>query len=130
MRVNLFEGFRRIFWLLLIAWLATVAWITYESSPYVSMTFSVYGPGSIPTRYYSPCGPNDATDYRRMFSTLGKSVGVNFCFLAHKANDGRMLVPVKVDGDMWMMNDKFSAEVSNYKDIAIVIERANHLSRH
>ncbi|CAN5858733.1 hypothetical protein BH11PSE8_BH11PSE8_26940 [soil metagenome] len=95
MRVNMFEGARRISLALGVLWVGGCVAYAVFAEPYASMTFAVSGPGERPVRA-EECGRDDATHYISARTLAGKSIGVTLCFTAHKADDGRMLVPYAI----------------------------------
>jgi len=59
------------------------------------MTFAVHGPGERALKA-DECGTDDAKHYDRTRTPEGKTIHVQLCFTAHKAESGRMLVPYAI----------------------------------
>lgn len=113
MRVNIFEGARRIS--LLIGALWVVGWGAHAifSEPYSRVTYSVLALG-VP--FVSGACPDDAAaEYIEREAPEGKSVNVTLCFLANQTDSGEMLVPYADAGEgMLWMGRKYSTEVQGY----------------
>lgn len=92
MKINIFEGMRRI--ALVVGGLWVIGCVAYGvfSESYVSMTYAIAWPGERPSKAES-CGAEDATKYVTAKTSKGSSVGVTLCFTAQEATDGRRLVP-------------------------------------
>lgn len=95
MKVNFFEGGRRIALVIGLIWI--LGWLTFGvfNEPYVSVTYAVAWPGENPTRA-KECADKDAREYISRTATSGQRVSVTLCFAAQEANDGRLLVPYAV----------------------------------
>ena len=91
----MFEGARRI--ALGIGGLWVVGFLAYNvlTEPHASMTYVVSWPGESFVKG-EDCGANDASEYTTAKTSNGKSIGIKLCFSAHKANDGRLLVPYAI----------------------------------
>lgn len=104
MRINVFEGARRI--ALILAALATIVvlLVAATNDPYLSIDYRVTRPNSLPAKTDEHC-PVDAG--RHFFTTKtpkGRSVSVNLCLLTMPfGQDSRQLVPYKIDqaGMIW-----------------------------
>ncbi|MFZ2387549.1 MAG: hypothetical protein WAW69_07075 [Polaromonas sp.] len=96
MKLNIFEGARRIALGLGVIWLT--GWLAFAvlSKPYASMTYAVEWPGQPATKVES-CAKEDATEYVAVKTAKGGSVRVTLCLTAHEATDGRLLVPFSVE---------------------------------
>ncbi len=95
MRVNVFEGARRISWVLGVLWVAGCVAFASLSDPYVPVTFAISGPGELPVKG-GDCGDHDAREFTLTKTPDGDSVNVTLCFTASAASDGRMLVPFAI----------------------------------
>lgn len=118
MRVNIFEGFRRLTWLAIALWLLGMAAAVIFYDPPVEMTYVVSAPGQPPMLRPDPssCGPFDASKIVWATSERGRSVRLKFCFEAHKSDAGELLIPFKTQGDKWIMNTAYSDDVNAYTD--------------
>lgn len=113
MKVNIFEGARRISLLISAVWV--VGWSAHAifSEPYSRVTYSVLALG-VPF-VDSACPDDAATEYIEREAPWGKSVNVTLCFLANQADSGEMLVPYADAGEgMLWMGRKYSTEVQGY----------------
>lgn len=92
MKVNFFEGARRI--ALVVGAMWAIGWLAYGvfNEPYVSVTYAVAWPGEKPTRA-KECADRDAREYIARTASNDQLVSVTLCFSAQEANDGRLLVP-------------------------------------
>lgn len=92
MRVNSFEGARRIALAAGFFWVAGCLAFAIFSTPHASLTYAIDWPGQAAKKAERCAGP-DAT--RHISADIGKSrsIGVTLCFTAHESDDGRMLIP-------------------------------------
>lgn len=92
MAINMFEGARRIALAIGAAWaLGCVAYAVLQK-PYAPLFFSVEAPGSEP-KPTEQCGADDAREYITREFEPEKPISVTLCFTAHRADNGRMLIP-------------------------------------
>ena len=117
MKVNIFEGARRI--ALLSALVATVgtliAIIIYE--PYAPANYSIAHPNGEFIRMEESCPSNADKHYFTSSTSTGKEVSIDLCLLAMSFDEsGEQLIPYKVDekGVIWGAAS-YSSEVSNYE---------------
>jgi len=90
--INIFEGARRIALAIGAAWtLGCVAYAVLQE-PYAPLFFSVESPGSEP-KPAEQCGTDDARKYITREFEPGTPISVTLCFTAHRADNGRMLIP-------------------------------------
>lgn len=117
MRVNIFEGARRI--ALLIGGLWAVGWISYAifEEPYSPVIYVVPWVGTPPllVEKGATCPRDDADEYFKRIAPDEQEVTVLLCFSAHESDTGAMLIPYADAGERgaWM-GEKYSAEVSKY----------------
>jgi hypothetical protein len=122
MRINIFEGSRRIRLLLQILWVVGVLVNSWNNNPSVWVTYQTYGP-DYPfikaNESSSSCESNDHSEWFYTQTKNGTSVSLTLCFKAQEFNNGLMLVPYKTDandkGKIWG-NSVYSSEVSNYAE--------------
>lgn len=146
MRVNFFEGARRIAYLIAGLWAVGVLVVIWNDEPTVKISYFVTGPGQSPIR--SPvdaavepkkegsvlrlsdlddepkswadiileCEDHDAEESRYVKTPKGTSVSLSFCFKASEADNGKILVPYKVDSKtkMWWLAEKYSSQILGY----------------
>lgn len=113
MKVNIFEGARRISLLIGVLWVVGWSAAAIFSEPYSRVNYSVL---SLGVPFVSGVCPDDAVaEYIEREAPEGKSVNVTLCFLAAKADTGEMLVPYADagNGKVWM-GGKYSTEVRKY----------------
>ncbi|MFP5408093.1 MAG: hypothetical protein ACLGGY_02300 [Gammaproteobacteria bacterium] len=113
MKLNIFEGARRIS--LLIGALWVVGWGAQAifSAPYSQVTYGVLMLGA--PFVTEECPSDAATEYLERKAPDGKDVNVKLCFFAGESNSGEMLVPYAEAGEekVWM-GAKYSTEVRQY----------------
>lgn len=95
MRLNIFEGARRIALVCGVLWVGGCVTYGVVNEPHARMFFSIAGVGAPPVRAES-CGLDDATGYVPRGEKV--PVWVTLCFTAQRAKDGRMLVPYPSNG--------------------------------
>lgn len=117
MKINIFEGARRIALLIGAIWIIGCLAYAIISEPYSKVTFKIHSPGMAPALMETACASDDASEYIDRSTPDGQSVNISLCFIAHKSTDGRMLIPYadSEDGKAWVMNEKYSTQVSQYK---------------
>jgi hypothetical protein len=91
-KLNVFEGARRISLALGALWLVGCIGYAVVAEPYVSATFAIPGLGEPPVKT-DRCADDDATAYTTTKTSKGHSVGISLCYSAQKSADGRRLVP-------------------------------------
>ncbi|MFK4705999.1 hypothetical protein ABIC83_002838 [Roseateles asaccharophilus] len=94
MKVNVFEGARRISMVIGALWVLGCLAYAVFSKPYASVTYAIAWPGARATLTQS-CSDEDAHEFLPESLPSGDSIYLNLCFTAQKADDGRMLVPYK-----------------------------------
>lgn len=95
MKLNVFEGARRIALALGALWVVGCIAYAVFAEPYLSATFAIPGPSEPPVKA-ERCADDDATAYTTAKTSKGHSIGISLCFTAHTAEDGRRLVPYTV----------------------------------
>lgn len=116
----MFEGARRILLLIQILWGVGVVAVTWSESPYITTRFGVSTINALPVQMDEDSSCNigsDAIEYLSRNTKSGKSVSVTLCFKPQKFDDGRMLIPFKVDsgGRLWG-NAIYSDDVKRYTE--------------
>lgn len=93
MKINLFEGARRIARLLALVGVIVYGIVVFTSSPYVPIWYSVAWPGETPVLLKEPGCADSRTEYRSGVPTRsGKEIHLTMCFVRQVASDGRKLV--------------------------------------
>jgi hypothetical protein len=120
MKINPFEGARRITRFVQALWVLIVGAFVVIDAPNATATYHTTGPGR--PFLLSPdgfsCGYyEDATEYVYRTTPAGTDVRVTLCFQAASFSDGRRLVPYMLgsDGQSWG-NTTYSSEVSAYTE--------------
>lgn len=127
MKLNIFEGTRRIALGLGVVWVIGCLAYTVFAEPYVSVTYVVpqFGVAAVKGKN---CDSQDAKTYLTTETSKGRSIGVTLCFTASKASDGRMLVPYTLSiknpdaQNPWdkytvLMNEPYSTSVRDYTEL-------------
>lgn len=117
MAVNVFEGARRVCWIVLVGVALGGGAMSFMDSPYISATYYVPTLWA-PATSVGSCSEDDATEVLEVKSPSGRQVRVEFCFKAARANNGKMLIPYDFseDGSEILLRDQYSSEISNYTD--------------
>ena len=119
MKINVFEGARRIAILTGILWaLGVIAYLWIER-PDIELGYVVDWPGMSPKRvigepWRMSCGSNDAQRTEFRDTARGTRVRAVICFTAQKASDGRMMIPYRSDKNQWWGDTPYSTEVYSY----------------
>ena len=115
MTVNIFEGARRITKLVAMLW--GLGWIMaafFQDAPYIVATYSVSFPNP-PIRSNNDCNiGEDAIEFLDTRTQQGVKASVNICFIAMRASNGQKVVPYAIQGNGWIGNTRYSAEVLEY----------------
>jgi len=117
MRINIFEGARRI--ALIFAALTTIVvlLVTGTSDPYLSVDYHVSRPDLPPVRTDEPCPTSAGRHYFSTNTPNDHSVGIDLCLLTMPfGKDSEQLVPYKIDqaGMVWGAAS-YSSEVDVYE---------------
>ncbi len=117
MSINIFEGARRIAFLIaVVAAIGTlIALVTHE--PYMPVQYSIAHPTAPFVRSEEPCPSEAGKHYFTARTANGKEISVDLCLLAMSFGQaGDRLVPYKVDerGMIWGA-PSYSSEVSAYE---------------
>jgi hypothetical protein len=116
MAINVFEGARRVSYLVMGLWCVGVAIYLFTDTPRVDVSYVVRGPTEPFTHSVeSDCAFADKSESRHYTTANGTSVRAAFCFRAVAFKDGKMRVPYRVDdkGLIWG-HESWSSEVSEY----------------
>ncbi len=116
MKVNIFEGARRIALLTGALWAIGCFSYALISKPYVTLIYAVPALNSSPV-LAEECPGESATEYVERTAPDGRNVNVKLCFLASPSDSGEMLVPYADagNGKVWMA-EKYSSKVSAYTE--------------
>ena len=117
MRINIFEGTRRIALLLGAVVVIGVVAATATHDPYISLGYSVTSPNESLVRTTAQCPTEAGHHYFSANTNNGKSIGITLCLLTMPFGDkGEQLIPYEVDksGTIWGAAS-YSTEVSAYE---------------
>lgn len=116
--MNIFEGSRRVAYL--IGGLAAAGTIIYTATydPYISLDYSIAHPRDAFVKTTERCPTNAGRAYFQSATQSGTSVSINLCLPTMAFGDnGRQLVPYKIDEkNMTWGAEPYSDEVSAYKE--------------
>lgn len=112
--MNVFEGARRIAAVVGGVCAIGVGLAIYYTKPYVRLNYEIESPLATPARIADCNSPDEATEFIDRETRSGYGYTVELCFKAQESSDGRMLVPFKIDGQMLVMNEKYSPDVTSY----------------
>lgn len=114
MRINIFEGARRLARLSYALVTVAALWWAVAVEPSVYIYYRVPGPGA-PALPVEKCESGEASEYRAMSRGWPADVFVVLCFQLHRSELGQMLVPYRnLDEGRWLMGEPNSAEVTEY----------------
>ena len=119
MKINVFEGARRVAKIVTWLWIAACGAYLWIEKPAARVTYSVEHLGAPARLSDSDCTSDDAREWIHTELDDGTPVGVILCFRASRADNGEMLVPYarnEAQPEIVWMGRPFSAEVSNYTD--------------
>lgn len=114
MKLNIFEGGRRI--AMLFGGLFAAGCIAYGvfSEPSYSINFRIFSLGEV-RLMLEQCSSDDATEYETIVTPEGESFHLRFCFVAQKSDEGKMGIayaPAE-EGRVWL-DSKYSSNVTEY----------------
>lgn len=118
MRINFFEGGRRIMFLISALIALTGLYIVYDSSPSLKLIYEVpfFNEPALRLSGDSCSSYNDAEVTKYSDTPEGHSYTQIICFKAHKSGDGSQVIPYKIDEatGTWWGNMEYSDEVKSY----------------
>lgn len=113
-RFNVFEGSRRIALLIKVVWAIGALVVGWTTSPYVSMEFSTSYPGAEFVKSDDCKIGTDAVEFISRPIDNGRTVSVQLCFKALRADSGAEVVPYKVESGKWWGNGPYTPDVTAY----------------
>lgn len=116
--MNIFEGSRRIAYLIGGVVVVVVLAVTATYDPYISINYSISHPDATPQRMEESCPEKAGRAFISSKSQSGIPVSVNLCLLTMEFGDDKQkLVPYKIDekGMIWGAVS-YSDEVNRYMD--------------
>lgn len=113
-KLNIFEGSRRVAALVGVLWVVGVGWsFNPLKEDYALLSLSVATLNATPVLSQEGCGIEDATEHI-LSNKLGE-ISFEICFNASKSERGTMMVPYGLTSDGGiLMGDSFSKEVRQY----------------
>ncbi len=111
MSINIFEGARRISYLIYAATLAFGLFYAYKVEPFVSMTYSISTFGAAPVLTDESCKHDEIA--RSVFVDL-ELPQIRICFRANESQHGLRLIPYKMEGNVTRLDFKNSSNVAIY----------------
>jgi hypothetical protein len=117
--MNIFEGSRRIVLLIQAAVVLGTGLYLFNSTPFVTASFRTGGPGLPFFRTFNTADCQAPNARKTVYSVgigEGRTIWVDLCFLAVRANNGQMLVPYKEEGGQWLTEGVYSGPVSAYTE--------------
>jgi hypothetical protein len=119
MRINVFEGSRRISVLVATLYALGVGAYYVGNIPEVHITYQVDYPGEMPkTLVNDSCSYNDASKSQMRTTPSGSKYELTLCFRPRKFTSGEY-IPYKIEGDSIWGESEFSEEVTAYTARAI-----------
>lgn len=114
--MNVFEGARRIAFFIGALWAVGILLITYHDTPYVAQNYQIFEPGGGPYRTDDSCLSPNRSEYVDTKTEAGELIYIHLCFVASKAESGRMLIPFTktADSKSFLMNEAYSDDVTAY----------------
>jgi hypothetical protein len=113
-KVNMFEGARRIALVLGVLWVGGCIAYGILAEPQADLDYSINRLGAVPVRV-ERCGADDGREYLSTDDGKGNSVSVTLCFKAFPSDKGERLIPyAPAENGKWWMAGPYSSEVTRY----------------
>jgi len=116
MKINIFEGARRLTQILMGLVVLGAAIIIWNHSPYMEDYYQIDAPDKAPYKV-EKCDKNAEHISVDTNESLSKDDHVTLCFKKMLASDGMWLLPYKLEGDIYRLNNSFSEDVSSYIEL-------------
>lgn len=118
MRINVFEGGRRIALLLAALTSAFVIWLASSYEPYLSYKYNIDLPGATPVHTMAGCPSTGRSEWFSWDTPSGHSVSIDVCLLSSSfGDDGTQLVPFRKEKNgMYWGAPAYSDDVNTYAD--------------
>jgi hypothetical protein len=114
MKINAFEGARRIAILIGAIGTVTAIGIAWNSEPFLYFNYQVNGPG-LPPFKVETCGSDGRNEYFDRMTPKRRKLNIELCFPPSRSDSGQMLIPYKTTNDgKWWMGEEYSSEVASY----------------
>ncbi len=118
MKINVFEGSRRIGYLIQAIWVIGCLWATIADGYSIYIRYDTSGPNYpfVLSSKDDYCGSPDASETLYDWQVNeDKTANIRLCFLAQTSNQNQKVVPYKVEPDgSWYGNEPYSSTVSEY----------------
>jgi hypothetical protein len=113
--VNLFEGGRRILWVILAVTGTVIGVMLWNQTAFVQAAYRVAGPGATPQRLASAdCPPEDDPHWTTKPLPGGGEVSLQLCFKQIEAPDGSLGVALPTSQGL-RLYPSYQTEVSNHQ---------------
>lgn len=113
MRLNVFEGFRRLLRITQFLWFFGVFGVGLSTLPVRHATYVTFSPLAPLTLTMQRCSFEARSVYVGEVSAHSTRVALSLCFEAQRFSNGRMLIPYKVDSGIWG-DERYSRDVEAY----------------
>jgi hypothetical protein len=115
MKINAFEGGRRVSLFLKVVWILACIVLVHTRKPFVPLNYETQGPSAPFTMTTEDCGAQDAQEYRSSYKLEDdEEVYVTLCFKARRFPNGAVLVPYREEGGQLWGHEQYSSEVMGY----------------
>lgn len=120
MKINPFEGARRLAILAAICWALGATMLFWQQEIYVPITYIISNPGDKAIRASAiDCNADDASEYTSETTSEGVRASVTLCFTHFRNPDGSVLIPFRKSADGTVWGDlKYSQSVTAYTRLA------------
>jgi hypothetical protein len=121
MKINVFEGSRRIGYLIQGLWVIGCIWAAIAGGYSIYLRYDTSGPNYpfVLSSKDDYCGSPDASQTLYDWQlNEDKKANIRLCFLAQTSNQNQQVVPYKVEANgSWYGNGPYSSEVSDYTKV-------------
>jgi hypothetical protein len=96
MKINIFEGARRLTKLIAVIWVLGMSFYVFTHESYIPAYFRVDSPDSVPIRMSEQerCNESDAEEYLSQYTSKGSKISITLCFKSIVFDNGRKLIPL------------------------------------
>ncbi|MDP3008110.1 MAG: hypothetical protein Q8N30_03465 [Methylococcales bacterium] len=104
MKINIFEGARRVTKLIAVIWVLGMSFYAFTDKGYVHAYFRVDSPDSVPIKMseQEDCDEDDAKEYlSSQYTSKGSTIIVTLCFKSMIFDNGRKLIPLSMSPEEW-----------------------------
>ena len=126
MKLNIFEGARRITKLIAVIWIMGWGYYLMTYEPYITTYFRVDSPTSIPIRMDKAyCGTDDAAEnFYEKYTSKGTRYLGELCFKSSVSDDGSKLIPFRMLINLDEVSEEFyKAQLNGDKELALKLAK-------